>query len=414
MVLRAPFNVARRVELVLTVCVGTKSLDLQQAAHAHLRASILKLKAVAESPNLPEQIKANIPKPEVSEEDRIALHNVTSALYNRSQVRDVVDRGVAGICRALRVPVPRRRGRGNKGGDSDGAGHEEQAVESAPETRKSIPALAEEGDEDLPDDSLDEHMDEGMAGLFKDEEEEEGAMSRFEAMLGASSSEDNDEGEDLLAEKDPREISSDGSDAGDESHESEDEEVDEEGDEEGDQDEPEDDEAKDGETSGSAPTPPAKKTTAKPIKQGRATDSTFLPSLMGGYISGSESASDIDVAPPMRKNRRGQRERQAIWEKKYGDRAKHLSKEATGGRDSGWDAKRGAVDGNDKSWKRGSWKPQGRSGNFEGTSRSHTKPEGGKRKRKDDEGPLHPSWEAKKKAKEKQQGATFQGKKITF
>jgi len=34
--------------------------------------------------------------------------------------------------------------------------------------------------------------------------------------------------------------------------------------------------------------------------------------------------------------------------------------------------------------------------------------------KKDDAGPLHPSWEAAKKAKEAKQMASFQGKKVVF
>lgn len=57
---------------------------------------------------------------------------------------------------------------------------------------------------------------------------------------------------------------------------------------------------------------------------------TVLPSLSTGYIPASDS-SDPDeeyasFAPlqKVRKNRRGQRERQAIWSKKYGSNARHL------------------------------------------------------------------------------------------
>ena len=60
---------------------------------------------------------------------------------------------------------------------------------------------------------------------------------------------------------------------------------------------------------------------------------TFLPSLSTGYIPASDS-SDPDeeynsFAPlnKVRKNRRGQRERQAIWLKKYGSNARHLHPE---------------------------------------------------------------------------------------
>lgn len=63
------------------------------------------------------------------------------------------------------------------------------------------------------------------------------------------------------------------------------------------------------------------------------TRSTFLPALSTGYIPASDS-SDPDeeyksFAPlkKERKNRRGQRERQAIWLKKYGSAARHLHPE---------------------------------------------------------------------------------------
>jgi BUD22 len=61
---------------------------------------------------------------------------------------------------------------------------------------------------------------------------------------------------------------------------------------------------------------------------------TFLPSLYSGYISASDSSDpedDLTNFAPLRKerkNRRGQRERQAIWLKKYGAGARHLRVEA--------------------------------------------------------------------------------------
>ena len=65
---------------------------------------------------------------------------------------------------------------------------------------------------------------------------------------------------------------------------------------------------------------------SKPQKQVR------LPALSTGYILPSDSDSDPDqeyrtFAPlkKERKNRRGQRERQAIWLKKYGSAARHLN-----------------------------------------------------------------------------------------
>lgn len=178
-------------------------------------------------------------------------------------------------------------------------------------------------------------------------------------------------------------------------------------------------------SSSSTKSPPPKKkksSTAKPPPTQPGT-STFLPSLMGGYFSNSDSeASDIDIAPPTKKNRRGQRARQAIWEKKFKAEAKHLKKQqqgggsGKGGRDAGWDMKRGAVGAGDgKPWKRGIRNPLASSGaettgaNMEAVA--ERKPKVPKR---DDTGTLHPSWEAKKKAKEAQGIVAFQGKKTTF
>ncbi|KAF7299112.1 hypothetical protein MIND_00859500 [Mycena indigotica] len=79
--------------------------------------------------------------------------------------------------------------------------------------------------------------------------------------------------------------------------------------------------------------PPSKK--AKPAVSSKAktpsapTQSQFLPSLAVGYIPGSDSdGDDIDEIDTGRKNRRGQRARRAIWEKKYGRGANHKKKEA--------------------------------------------------------------------------------------
>ncbi|OCF45051.1 hypothetical protein I317_01102 [Kwoniella heveanensis CBS 569] len=80
------------------------------------------------------------------------------------------------------------------------------------------------------------------------------------------------------------------------------------------------------------------KTQSKPQKaeKGDITSSMFLPSLSTGFTRGDEGDSDpdLDYDPDgvigkqgaVRKNRRGQRARQAIWEKKYGKNAKHVVK----------------------------------------------------------------------------------------
>lgn len=141
--------------------------------------------------------------------------------------------------------------------------------------------------------------------------------------------------------------------------------------------------------------------------------SSYIPSLtMTGYISGSGSdVDDIDIAP--KKNRRGQRARQQIWEQKFGTKAKHLQQPSQS-RSAGWDPKRGATDGSRGGFSKGralsdhSVRARERNGN------ARTVGEGQKKSR-DDGGPLHPSWEAAKKAKErKEKSVAFEGKKITF
>lgn len=171
-----------------------------------------------------------------------------------------------------------------------------------------------------------------------------------------------------------------------------------------------------------APTPKVATTAKQATKQ-----TTFLPSLIGGYWSGSESApedEDPSVIKP-RKNRRGQQERRAIWEKKYGRAAKHLQGQPPSGqqnRDEGWDARRGASDGRGKRGRgrgaiRGGRPPKdfasGANDEAMGRKRAFGSVDG---KQKANDGPLHPSWEAKKRAKEKAGSSVvaFQGKKVVF
>ncbi|KAB8209093.1 Bud-site selection protein [Aspergillus parasiticus] len=166
--------------------------------------------------------------------------------------------------------------------------------------------------------------------------------------------------------------------------------------------------------------PPAKKQKAKSsTSSAPATSTTFLPSLtMGGYFSGSESEpEDIDGQQPRRKNRMGQQARRALWEKKYGSGANHVKQQQQQqqkrSRDSGWDMRRGATDGSEG--------PRGRRGQGRGpagrSQHSGDRPQRGppaQRRKPEDDKPLHPSWEAAKRAKEQKATAAFQGKKVTF
>jgi hypothetical protein len=143
-------------------------------------------------------------------------------------------------------------------------------------------------------------------------------------------------------------------------------------------------------------------------------DSTaFLPSLsMGGYYSGSDSSDDDEskniggALPKDRKNRRGQRARQQLAEMKYGSKAKHLQKPSSG-RNTDWDRRKGAVGATDR---RADRKMVGSQPRHAGGPVKPPKP-----LKRDDTGPIHPSWEAAKQRKlQSAAPAAFSGKKITF
>lgn len=365
------------------------------------------------------------------------MHNVTSGLFNRVHVKEAVDKAVRAVCMILNVPLPDKKKRVRKNVDN---GQEEEA-DGKPKTAKETKTQeaneatvetgwehpSDEMDSDVPTRNHSTKVD-GIEDDDVDQDEQEKALEKMEAMLCGSDEEDENIDEDLKAkyqallgeitEGDTAddESNSDGSDAED------DESV---GDLE-DEDEGMDSDRRrriDAANVSLSPSPPPASRKAKAARAEKASaksgQTTFLPSLMGGYISNSESeASDLDLAPP--KKRLGQKQRQAIWEKKYGSQANHVKKQSQQqrgkGRDSGWDMRKGAVEGDDrggKPWKRGVSNPLG--GDSKGGDRQ---PQSGFQKKmpakKDDEGPLHPSWEARKKAKEMQTTAAFQGTKITF
>ncbi|KAJ4984350.1 cellular morphogenesis protein [Stagonosporopsis vannaccii] len=161
----------------------------------------------------------------------------------------------------------------------------------------------------------------------------------------------------------------------------------------------------------------------------KTSTSTFLPGLShAAYFSGDESASDLDEKP--RKNRRGQRARQKLAELKYGAKAKHIEKIE---RKQGWDAKRGAVSsdarpGNRRDRRAAEKDLKGKGGRGPVRSGENAAPLGKRRAdgaaskqapKKDDTGPLHPSWAAAKAAKESKKlkidlGGAKSAKKITF
>jgi hypothetical protein len=119
---------------------------------------------------------------------------------------------------------------------------------------------------------------------------------------------------------------------------------------------------------------------------------------------------------PERKNRRGQQARRQLWEKKYGAQANHIRKqEQAQSRDRGWDPRRGATEAQNgrRMHPRAPNRPPPRVAREYPDSRRSGGQQKTQRKSQDDK-PLHPSWEAAKKAKEQVSKVAFQGKKVVF
>ncbi|SGZ46820.1 CIC11C00000004871 [Sungouiella intermedia] len=147
-------------------------------------------------------------------------------------------------------------------------------------------------------------------------------------------------------------------------------------------------------------------------KESKTTKVTYkLPELATGYFSGgSDDEEDVDndkvvkAATTTRKNRRGQRARQKIWEQKYGSGANHVKKE----RDRvASEREQRQQEYEERQRKRELKAAQGSGANGVplGTGKSLSAPA---------TAAVHPSWEAKKRAEEKLKNVKFEGKKITF
>ncbi|KAF2675803.1 Bud-site selection protein [Lentithecium fluviatile CBS 122367] len=360
-----------------------KKLDLNKLAAQHLRKVICKVKSLRESEVLPGGAKI-VEKGEQNP----ALLNVQARLFKADAVRKVVDKAIDDLKEIVRVAPTKE--------PPAEAKQEDRASKSKKAKLVEVPAeIASEEDSDM--------------------------FAAFDARIAAPSS-GEDESEDSLTDglRPPsvEDSESDGEYDLEEASESEGEEAealtfhnfDSEGDEDSSQSSaPDNSDAESGSGSDEAsiPLPKAKR---KLLELGRTAKSTFVPALShAAYYSGSESeASDLDADLAPRKNRRGQRARQKIWEAKYGDKAEHVKKQE---RDKGWDAKRGAVD--DTRGRRGE-KGASRGRGPERTGENATPLGPPKKTKRDDTGPLHPSWLAAKAAKEKKIDAKPQGKKVVF
>ncbi|KAF8073787.1 Bud-site selection protein [Lyophyllum atratum] len=189
--------------------------------------------------------------------------------------------------------------------------------------------------------------------------------------------------------------------------------------------------------------PPLKAPLTKAPPKTTGLQSTFLPSLSVGFTRGESddsdlSESEIKVADiDIKKNRRGQRARRAIWEKKFGSGANHKKKEAEDYKASLVRGSQGRPSNGTTPFNRQPIKgPAGRQSNTNMPQHRQEADKGwGQRtapvvsvpqrsapparssaRGRVEEKPMHPSWEAKRKLKEKE-GASIVpslGKKIKF
>ena len=362
-----------------------QALDLATTAEIHLYKSLLKIKSISSAPSFPHHVQATVEAARKPLDTASA--NVQARLFKSSPVQTAMTETLSSIRSVLGIPAA-SLGSKKRPSAKDYADIAPATVSNDGLSGIVRDAGGESGDEWSGLSSL-ENATENEEVEMSDEDEEDYEV--YASRLAASSDEDssagrpNSEGS-YQPNINPEEIT-------------EESEVEEQ------------------------PRKPKAPNKAPPTTP---KSTTFLPSLsLGGYWSGSESAEDLsDTGQQPRKNRRGQQARRALWEKKFGKNANHLKMQSQN-RDEGWDPRRGARDSDDRG-KRGrgrgrgglrtSRRDVGEKGRGRGPMRSgaNSDPVTARRTKPATDGPLHPSWEAAKKAKEQKKPAAFQGKKVVF
>jgi hypothetical protein len=357
-----------------------KGLELSEVSENYLYARILKVKRFAESGLLPEEVlRGKKEKEGLGEEERTALNNVTSGMCNMKCVKEAMEEVLRGLYLVMRIPLPEELGKGK--------GSKEEKVPKG--ILKGAKKIEDPNQKEEEFDEGGEPVWDGFeSGGEESPEMDSEDLSRYDALLGSSDSGSSDEDDDRGAQLSTRRPSRPTKRLS----------------------------LSLSPSPSASPPPPTKRPKTKNKPAPAPTKSTtFLPSLLGGYYSGSESsvASDIEnTAPPIRKNRPGQMARRAIAEKKFGEKAKHIKS----GQPKVAEMWKKARDAKDKG------KDTGRNRRAPPTFSRGTGDNaievGEKRNRgvgrKDDVGVLHPSWQAAKAAKEAKKSATFRGKKVTF
>lgn len=394
-----------------------KKLDLTATAESYLCKTLVRTKAVSEHAALPEEVRVKALALGQTPLD-VAAANVVARLCKTGPVVEAMDKVLVEVRRALglreeEVKAKKRLRRADyeaASGKKDSAGI--QTVENGQDQAEAASEDHREDDNSFAGFSDDLASSSGTAidfnsedednthphirhGSFNSEDEDEDGIdfSQYDSRLAGSSSQESDgeerEDANMHDVSSRRAISTKGLPTGSASLDTISISV---------------SPSASPEARAPAPAPARNKVT-----------SDFIPSLRTGYLSGSDSdASDISVLEAPRKNRLGQRARQAKWEAKYGREAKHIKNGAKiQSRDTGWDARRGATDGDArKPWER-------RRGTNSAGRSAERRPE---RMRKEPEvekiptyGAAHPSWVARQQAKERAAVAVRPaGKKITF
>ncbi|CCU74370.1 unnamed protein product [Blumeria hordei] len=393
-----------------------RALDLDNVANTHMHKTFLKIKAFRDSGLITEDLVKK-KEEKCTEDHSIAMNNVVSGILNMKTIKETTERIVKDMYHTLGIPISTQKLK-SESDTKRYVNHQDSAADMNPKLHLPVKReIIKQNDIKSPDKgaigSSEKTEQNNILGNLDTEEDaslDEDNWSQYDEKLGTSSSETDSEKLEYSKSRAPPLCSP--SKLDDES-------------EDNNQSRPHDSSSLKSFTQ-AKPQLESKADYVSPLKiPSKPGLSTFLPTLMGGYWSGSEeSASDLeDLAPVSKKNRRGQRERRAIAEKKYGQKAKHIvsgqgSNSKSKERDEGWDLRRGATSNSGLAGR----------GQYPRRAFSRPKPQqqidkrtikiGGdganKLRHRDDVGILHPSWQAAKKAKEKKQTAVFHGKKVTF
>ena len=358
-----------------------KSLDLKTTAELHLLKTLLKTKSLVSASGFPkDRVERRAKILTAQNEWSTERGNILGRLFKSDDVQQAVGQFVDSVKRLILS---------NRALEGSGGGEKARDGLNAHPHAKRMGCIAM---------SSTESKEEATEDLEELSEDDDARHDRYVSRLaGSSKDEDEDEDDDKALGRDKAEEQETQSPSPTNHSTSSDS----------------DNDPKLNIPSSSAPSHQPPKAPPKP----KASTTTFLPSLsLAGYYSGSD---DFDSASPPqaeneamniqqpRKNRMGQQARRQLWEKKYGNSARHLDGE--GGPPA---QKKGAMMMMRKETKGKRIHREGAMGGA--TVRGNGKRQTNGHVERRGEGKLHPSWEAARKVKGEKQNISFSGKKIVF